>query len=239
MKKPNSIIFWSISITLIIGILYTCYLFYVSDKSEGLIFLPLVFIVFTGLALFIETIIFTIVFYKHLRAIWTMLLGIFLVTSPIPIFLVYNYHAKETVYVPKPSHITVTPASYNTDSKMIIDDFLKNDIDSNGIDKDQDKVQKAFIDTIFYSLDKSKIFAIIIKEVKGRDEIQYCPAYRVGRLVSNKWELSRPNGNIWITYFPSIVDFKNEIRQYYYKSYSINKSSDKPEIWNDNSIFDF
>jgi len=238
MKRPISIILWTFALTLIVVILYTVYKFKTNPESSTL-GIPFGFIVLSGLVLFIESIFFSILFYKHLASTWIILLPVFLFTSIIPIYFGYNSYSNKPVEIPKAGPLPVSIEKYNEDSRMIIDNYLQTDIDSNKINIYQDTIQTAFIDTIFYSLDKTKFFAIITSVANNNGKVKYCANYRVGQLVMSNWQLWAPKGNIWINCFQSIDNFKYELRQYYYKKYSINKSSDKPEIWNDNYIFNY
>lgn len=238
MKRPTIIILSLFALTIFAGLIYTVYLAKTISESAT-IGIPFAFIAVTGLALFAECLIFGLVFFRHLSTIWTILLPVFLLTSVIPIYFGYNWYSNRPVYIPNPVQLPVSLDKYKTDGKVIIDDYLQTEIDSNNINIYQDTIQTALIDTIFYSLDKTKFFAIIISIANDNGKVKYCANYRVGRLVSDNWELGKPKGNIWSTCFQSIDNFKYELRQYYYKKYSINKSSDKPEIWTDNYIFNF
>jgi hypothetical protein len=238
MKRPISIILRTFALTLIVVFLYTFYLFKTNPESSAL-GIPFGFIILLGLALFVECILFSIIFYKHLATTWTILLPIFLLTSIIPIYLSYNRYSNRPVEIPTAGQLPVSIDNYIADSKLIIDNYLQTEIDSNNINIYQDTIKSAFIDTIFYSLDKTKFFAIIIAIANDNDKVKYCANYRVGKHISDNWQLGKPRGNAWSTCFQSIHDFKYELRQYYYKNYSINKSSDKPEIWTDNYIFNF
>jgi hypothetical protein len=238
MKRPNSIILWTFLLTVIGVIVYDIYLIK-SLPDSNLIALPFAFIALTGIALFIESIFFAIIFYRHFAITRTILLPVFMLTSIIPIYFGYNWYSNRPIKIPHPGQLPVSIDKFQADSKLIVDDYLTTEIDSNNINIYQDTIQTAFIDTIFYSADKTKFFAIIIAVAKDKGKVKYCANYRVGKLVSDKWVLGKPKSNIWATCFQSVDIFKNELRQYYYKSYSINKSSDKPEIWNDSYIFDF
>jgi len=238
MKRSISIILWTFASTLIIVILYTVYLFKTNPESSTL-GIPFGFIVVLGLALFVESIFFSVIFYKQLATTWKILLPIFLLSSIIPIYFSYNGYSNRPVKIPNAGQLPVTYDTYKADSKLIIDNYLQTDIDSNNTNIYQDTIKSAFIDTIFYSLDKTKFFAIIIAIANDHDKVKYCANYRVGRYISDSWQLGKPKGNIWSTCFQTIDNFKYELRQYYYKKYSINKSSGKPEIWTDNNIFNF
>lgn len=238
MKRPYTIISVTFVLTLIAGVLYSIYLFMTVHES-GTLVVPFVFIAITGMALFIESILFSLLFYKHLSTTWVILLPVFLMTSTVPIYFCYDWYSNRPVDIPLPGQLPVSIDRYEADSKLIIEDYLQNEVDSNSINNYGDTIQSAFIDTIFYSTDKTKFFAIIVAIAKYNDEVEYCSIYRVGRLVSDKWQLGKPKGNVWSTCFQSIDNFKYELRQYYYKKYSINNSSDKPEIWTDKYIFKF
>jgi len=238
MKRPTIIILGVFVLTILAGLIYTIYLVKAVPNSAT-IGIPFAFIAVTCLALFAECIIFGLLFFKHLSTIWTILLPVFLLTSIIPIYFVYKRHSNRPVEIPLTGRLPVSITKYRADSKLIIDDYLQTELDSNNIDIYRDTIKTALIDTIFYSLDKKNFFAIMISIANDNGKVKYCSKYRVGRLVSGNWQLGKPNGNIWSTCFQSIDNFKYELRQYYYKKYSINKSSDKPEIWTDNNIFNF
>lgn len=238
MKRPVTIILGTFILTVIAGLLYSIYLFKRVHESATL-GIPFAFIVLTGLLLFVESIFFALLFYKHLATTWTILLPVFLLSSIVPIYFGHNWYSNRPVEIPLPGQLPVSVDKYKDHSKLIIDDYLQTEIDSNNINIYRDTIQTAFIDTIFYSLDKTKFFAIIISVTNDNEKVKYCANYRVGKLVSDNWQLGKPKVNIWSTCFQSIENFKDELRQYYYKNYSINKSSDKPEIWADNYIFNF
>lgn len=238
MKKPITCILGTFILTVIAGLIYSAYLFKTIDESS-IIGIPFAFVGLTGLSLFVESILFALFYYKHLKTISIVLLPVFLLTSIIPIYFGYKWYSNRPVDIPLPGQLPVSIDKYRADSKLIIDDYLHTEIDSNSIDIYRDTIQSANIDTIFYSLDKTKFFAIIISIAKDNEKVKYCANYRVGKLVSDNWKLGKPKGNIWSTCFQSIDNLKSELRQYYYKNYSINKSSDKPEIWTDNYIFNF
>jgi flagellar basal body-associated protein FliL len=238
MKKPIIIILSVFALTILAGLIYTVYLAKTIPESAT-IGIPFAFIAVTGLALFSESIIFALIFYRHLSIIWTVLLPVFIVTSIVPIYFIYGWYSNRPAEVPNAGQLPVSISQYQADIKLVIDDYLKTEIDSNSVDIYQDTIQTAQIDTIFYSLDKTKFIAIIIAIAKDGNKEKYCANYRVGRLIENSWELGKPKGNIWTTCFSSIDIFKKDLRQYYYKRYSINNSSDRPDIWADNYIFNF
>ncbi len=220
MKKPVQFILGTFILTVIVVIVYTGYLFYTVPESSTL-GIPFAFIFLTGFALFIESIIFAIIFYKYIATTWQILLPVFLLTSIIPIYFSYNWYSNRPVEIPKPGQLPVSIKEYEADCKLVIDDYLQTEVDSNNIDVYKDTIQTAFIDTIIYSFDKTNFFAIIIAAAKDNGKTKYCAKYRVGRLDSDKWQLGEPDGNIWSTCFQSIEIFKAELREYYYKSYSI------------------
>jgi hypothetical protein len=238
MKRQIIIILSVFVLTILAGLIYTVYLAKTIDESAT-IAIPFAFIAVTGLALFSECVIFTLIFYKHLSTIWTILLPVFLVTSIVPIYFIYGWYSDRPAKVPSAGQLPVSIIQYQEDIKLVIDDYLKTEIDSNSVDIYQDTIQTAQIDTIFYSSDMNKFFAIIMVIAKDGNKQKFCAKYRVGRRFENSWQLGNPKGNIWTTCFSSISIFKNDLRQYYYKRYSINNSSDRPEIWTDNYIFNF
>lgn len=236
MKSPIIIVLSVFVITVLGGLIYTAYLATTVSESETL-GIPFTFIAVTGLALFGECIIFSLIFNRHFVIIWPILVPVFFVTSIVPIYLFINWNSNRPVGVPNPGQLPVTTSQYETDSKAVMEDYLKVATDINYTKIYQDTILTAKIDTIFYSLDKASFFAIIIAFAKDGKSQKYCANYRIGKRIKNSWQLSEPRGNIWSTCFASIQDFKKELRQYYYKSYSINNSSDKPEIWTDKYIF--
>lgn len=238
MKKSIIIILSTFSLTILAGLIYTAYLAKTIPESAS-IGIPFAFIGVTALALFGECIIFALIFFRQLSTTWTILLPVFLITSIVPSYFTYKWFINRPVHVPIAGQLPVSIGQYQADCKLIVDDYLKTDIDSNRIDIYQDTIQIAQIDTIFYSSDKTKFFAIIISVAKDGNKLKYCANYRVGRQKTDTWELGKPKGNIWTTCFPTTDSFKQELRQYYYKNYSINKSSDNPEIWTDKYIFNF
>jgi len=236
MKKPINIILSVFILTILGGLIYTLYLIKTIDESST-ITIPFTFITVTGLSLLFECVVFTIIYYRHLSLIWTILLPVFIVTSLIPIYFIHGWYSARPDKIPKAGQLPVSINQYQSDSKLIIENCFKKEIDSNNVDIYQDTIKSVQIDTIFYSLDKTNFFAIIIAIAKDGKKQKYCSNYLVGRWSRNSWKLGTPKGNIWNTCFSSKRIFKNEIRQYYYKKYSINNSSDRPEIWTDNYIF--
>ena len=238
MKLPVKIIVRVFSFTIIACIIYTVYMASTIDESAT-IAIPFGFLAVTGIALFSECIILSIIFHKQFSTVWKILLPVFIVTSIPQIYFFYSWYSNRPVNVPPAGQLLVSVSQYHKDINLIINDYLQTEIDSNSIDIYQDTIEAVKIDTIFYSLDKSKFFAIIIAIAKDGDSQKFCAKYRVGRRIKNSWQLGSPKGNIWVTCFSAIEIFKKDLRQYYYKRYSINKSSDRPEIWSDNYIFNF
>jgi hypothetical protein len=238
MNKQVAIILGTFFLTVVAGLIYSVYLFRTVQESATL-GIPFAFVVLTGLLLFVESVVFAVLFYKHLATTWPILLPIFLVTSVIPIYFGYHWYSNRPVEIPVPGQLPVSANQYEADNKLIIDDYLQTELDSNSMNRYQDTIQSAFIDTIFYSPDKTQFFAIIISVANDNEKVKYCANYRVGKLASDKWQLGKPKGNVWSACFQSIEQLKLELRHYYYKNYALNKSSNKPEIWTDNSIFNF
>ncbi len=238
MKKELIIIFSVFALTILAGLIYTAIIAKTTPESAT-ITIPFVFIAVTGLAIFSECIIFALIFYKHLPTIWTNILPVFLITAIVPMYFISNWYDDLPVKVPSAGKLPVSIIQYQADIKLVLDHYLKTDLDSNRIDIYQDTIQSAQIDTIIYSINQTKFFAIIIAVAQDCNKLKYCANYRVGRRISNTCELGIPKGNIWTACFLSITEFKNSIRQYYYKRYSINNSSNLPEIWKDKYIFNF
>ncbi len=226
-------------LTAIACAIYTIYLIVTLQDKSNSIGIPFAFIGLLGLSIFIESILFAIIFFRHIKEIWKTLLPAFLIGGLIPFYFLNNWIENRPVKIPEAGILPVSIEQYELDKKIIISDFKLKDLDSNSITIYREKVLDVKIDTIIYSADKTKFFAIIIAEAKNGVKTQFCSEYRVGRKNNNTWELAKPIGNIWTTCFDSIPELKISLRQYFYKKYSINGSSHKPEIWTDQYIFNF
>jgi hypothetical protein len=143
------------------------------------------------------------------------------------------------VEIPVPGQLRVSTEQYKADASIVRKDFREYELDAENITIERDTIISEEIDTIFYSPDKLKFFAIIIAVAKNGNNLKYCSVYRVGRQNSDYYEIGVPRGNIWSTCYQSKSALKTDLRQYYYKRYSINGSSDRPEIWLDQYIFSF
>jgi hypothetical protein len=193
-----------------------------------------------GLLLFAESIILFVIYIKHLKELWFILLPVFLISSTIPIYLASLWFQNRPPVIPSPGPLSVSFKQYTKDKEQVIADFRQNSVNQKGVTYEGDTIIDVKIDSIIYSIDLMRFFAIIIGESRNGDKIQYCSFYRVGQKKQvNGWELASPKGNIWSTCFDSVPELKDQIRKYFYKRYSINGSSDQPEIWNDGYIFSF
>lgn len=201
--------------------------------------IPFQVIFIISLLLFAESIVFLFVYIKRLKNILWVLLPVILITSLGPLEILNIWLKNRPADIPKPGKLPVTYAEYNSNEVQVINDYKKTDLNSLGLDSYDNLIKDTYVDTIIYSPNKIEFFAVIMaKAVEGKKE-SFCLAYRVGRRTNNDWILKSPKGNIWITCFNSIPELKQSVRQYYYEKYSINGSSDKPEIWTDPYIFPF
>ncbi len=239
MDKRLKIILVALVANVLIVIVYTIYLILTLESSAGieLLFYPFFL---AGWLFFIESIVFTLIFIKHLKQIWVILLLECLLSSPVPVWFLNHWLDSLPVTIPKAGKLPVTAEEYDSLKKMIVQDFKLKDLDSNNVIIHEGvTVLKVDIDNIIYSFNKEKFFSLIIAEAKNGDKVKYCTAYHVGRKGNNGWELSEPSGNATMGCFDSIPELTNYVWQYFYKNYSINGSSDKPEIWSDKYIFNF
>lgn len=238
MKRHLIIIISTFILTVIVGIVYTIYLFYTVEESTT-IGVPFAFIVFTGLALFVESFLFLFVFLKHIKETWILLIPVLAITAIIPLYFANNWYEHLPVEIPQSGPVPVSETVYKEHTIEIIGNYWDLETDSNRVTNTRDTIQNVLIDTIIYSNDLKKYFAIIIAVANDGQGLKYCANYRVGRQRTAKWEMGKPKGNIWSNCFQSKKILKSDLRQYFYKKYSINNSSDKQEIWNDNYIFNF
>jgi len=214
------------------------YGFYTAHESATL-GIPFGFVVLTGFALFVESFLFLFVFLKHIKETWILLIPVLTITSIIPLYFANSWYENLPVEIPQSGPVPVSEAVYKEHRIKIIENYWELEVDSNRITNTRDTIQNVFIDTIIYSNDLKKYFAIIIAVANDGQGLKYCANYRVGRQETTKWEMGKPKGNTWTTCFQSEKILKSDLRQYFYKKYSINNSSDKQEIWNDNYIFNF
>ena len=239
MKKPLFTVLLVFSLIILGGVVYTVYMTLTLKDESTSIGIPFAFLGVTGLGLFFASIILTIVFVKRLQNIWPLLLSTFVLTGMIPAWFIYHWWSDRPVSVPTAGPLPVAVDKYNSDIKLVLEDYMEYDLDSINVNITRDTIISEEIDTIFYSPDKLKFFAIIIAVAKNGNNLKYCSVYRVGRQNSEYYEIGVPRGNIWATCFQSKSALKTDLRQYYYKRYSINGSSDRPEIWLDQYIFSF
>jgi hypothetical protein len=236
MNKRFKIILSVFGLTFLACIIYTIYLAKTIEESAT-IAIPFAFIFILGSALFCESIIFTLIFIKHFKEVLPLLLPVFLVTAFVPLYFLSKWNEKRPVEIPQPGQLPVTVQQYELDKAQIISDYKANDLDSNNITITRDTIIDVKVDTIIYSTDMTKFFSIIIAVAKEGAKTKFCSEYRVGKKQNSDWELFAPTGIIWTTCFDSIPQLKDNILQYFYKKYSVNGSSSKPEIWTDKYIF--
>jgi len=239
MDRRQKIVLIVFASTPVLVIGYTIYLIKTLDSSESieLLFLPLFA---AGGLLFIESIVLSLVFVKHLKKLWSLLLPAFLISSPVPIWTLDKWVESLPAKIPKAGVLPVSLQEYENLKEIIIADYKSKDIDTVGYEiHSKTKILKVDIDTIIYSPDTSKFFSILINTSSIDDKTKFSTGYRVGIKQGAAWKLAEPSAGIWSVDFNSMPEFKNEIRQYYYKRYSINGSSNKPEIWKDYYLFEF
>ncbi|MFM2048573.1 MAG: hypothetical protein RI955_1121 [Bacteroidota bacterium] len=236
MNRRLIIILSIFGLTFLACIIYTIYLAKTNGESATIAIL-FAFVFVFGLALFCESIIFALIFVRHIKEVLPLLTPVFLITGLVPLYFLFNWYERRPVEIPQAGQLPVTVEQYELDKAQIIADYKKNDLDSNNVTITRDTVIDVKIDTIIYSTDLTKFFSIIIAVAKDGTKTKFCSAYRVGRKQNNAWKLFSPTGNVWTTCFDSIPELKSNMRQYYYKKYSINGSSSKPEIWTDKYIF--
>jgi hypothetical protein len=236
--RPIYIILGTFGLTIIAVLIYLFFLIKTVPDNAS-IGIPFGFAVLTGLALFVESIVFAVVFFKRLRQIWFLLVPVFVITSVIPIYMFIHWYSDRPVKIPLAGQLPVTLEQYNIDSKIILQDYKTYDLDENSVNIYQDTITTTSVDTIIYNSDKTRFLAIIITVIKDTSKYKFGNAYRIGLKSSGTWEIGEPKGNILYSRFETIANLKNDLRQHFYKAYSINNSSDKPEIWNDEYIFSF
>jgi len=237
-RRMKKVIIAVYSITLILGAIGTLIaMFEFPDTGERSFTAFFGGIFITGFIIFFESIVLIIVYFKHIKEVWMIILPVLLITGLVPLYFLNRWIENLPVTIPQPGKLMVSEETYNSDKEQIINDYKLRDLDSNNIKNTRDTILDVKIDTIIYSIDNTKLFSIIIAEAKDGIKTKYCTEYRVGFKQNNHWKLSVPKGNIWLTCFDSSNEFKDEIRQYFYKRYSINNSSKNPEIWDDKYIF--
>jgi hypothetical protein len=240
MKNRKKIIIITYLASIIVSLIYSVYILFTGPESSTL-GVPFAFILLSDLSLFVVSIFFMILYVKYFYEIWQIVVPTFIITSLIPIYFIISWHNNKPLKIEKSSVLPVSSQQYSNDSNLIINDYKTKEIDSNGFDKYRSKIYSVIIDTIIYSKDYNKFFSIIITNaLDDENKLVYCSEYRVGKKENKNWLLGNPRGNIWSTCFDSISNLKYELRQYYYKKFSINGSSkNKPEIWEDDYIFYF
>ncbi len=73
------------------GIIYTFYLSRTIPESN-IIALPFAFIGVTDIGLFASSIIMALIFIRDLKNLWPLLLPVFLITSLLPLWFLYNWY---------------------------------------------------------------------------------------------------------------------------------------------------
>ncbi|HXB12286.1 MAG TPA: hypothetical protein VNZ45_09890, partial [Bacteroidia bacterium] len=186
MDKRIRVISIVFGATVLVVIAYTIYLIITLESSASIELLFLPFFA-AGWLYFIECIILFIIFIKHLKKVWFMLLPIFLISSIVPIYFLNTWLDKRPVEVPKPAKLPVSMEEYINNRDMIIKDYRTKDLDSTN-HLGQLLVTKVDIDTIIYSLDKTKFFGIIIIAELDKAKEYYCSEYRIGMRDGNIWK---------------------------------------------------
>ena len=238
MKSPLAVVRFVFISIIIGGGVYVLIQYWIADDESISIGIPFAYIGIVGLGLFIASVVFLFIYIKRLHHIWKLLVATFLITSIIPGWHIYVSYRNRPVAIPIAKELPVSLEEYTKIQKLVIEDYWLYDTDSNHINIIQDKILHVKIDTIIFNQNKDKFFAILIAFARDGNESKYCAEYRVGILQIDQYRLIDPR-NVWSTCFTSIGELKAKVRQYYYKRYSINGSSDKMEIWDDTYIWSF
>lgn len=224
----------TLAITVLLGVILTgIVMFTVPDVGERSFAAFFGGAMWTLLAIGLESLFFTLIYFSSLRRLILFLSPGYLIIGVIVYWLILDY--KESIPV-KFYGNGIPPVSfeeYNRDCQLV----LESDIDSLMLHQVVDTVISSQLDTIIYSSNLNKFFAIIINTIEDNNERKYYPSYIVGVKENKKWILCVPKGAVWYSGFPTVDIFKYKTRQYYYKNYSINKSSSKPEIWDSQYLF--
>jgi hypothetical protein len=98
-----------------------------------------------------------------------------------------------------------------------------------------DTILSVAVDTVYYSHNRQRLFSTII--LHTTDSIPWEPDYQAGIKIGPIWKLNRPGGDTWTTGFSSDSELKHDVKHYLFKHFSINGSSNRPEIWDDTYLF--
>ncbi|PQJ09236.1 hypothetical protein CJD36_018460 [Flavipsychrobacter stenotrophus] len=234
--RSTKIIKWTFGLTFLGVLLYSIYLWNITDQSAQL-GVPFAFIAFLSLGWFIESVLLAIIFFKDLKKNWPILLSFFLLTCFAPISFIKETYERRPAIIPQPGPLTVPIEVYQADCKLAVVNYLAKNMDSNHVTPYGDTITYE-IDTLFYSPDHKYFFAIIIASNTRNGRTRFQSEYRAAKRSNAGWDLTAPV-NTWNYASFSKQELKDQIRQFHYKEYSINGSSNRREIWTDTTLFSF
>jgi hypothetical protein len=208
------------------------------SQSIALLFFPLYIWGTAACFVWVESIVFMLLFMRSFSEIRRVVLPMFLLSSLVPVGLSLLWLVRQPADRPFGGTLPVSGTSYELDGMTIqshfIDEVLPVWVDHHKVDT----VYKVMVDTILYSQEGDKLFAFIILSTDGEDGPWYWNDYCAARMGDMGWDFARPQDHVWTTHFDSPDSIRAKVLEYFYKSHSINGSDpDKPEIWNDPHIF--